>query len=635
MCGIAGWLGHCVEAAAVSQRLVQALHHRGPDSHGVRLWGEAALVHTRLSIIDLSPAGAQPMSNEDGTIWTVLNGEIYNHAELRHDLEGHGHRFRGRSDTEVLPHLYEEEGPAFVHRLRGMFGLAIYDSTKQLLVLARDRFGIKPVFYAQQGDQLVFASEINALLAVPEIDRRPDRQAVFDLAALFYIPAPQTFYRGIRALEPGQMLAAELALGRLSCRQNYYHTWTIAPDASISLEQAADRAEGLVGSAVRRQMESDVPLGALLSGGIDSSLVSCAAQESLDTPIRTFNVRFPDEAYDETWAALSVAAHIGSQHETLPLQAGEGCWEDVIGLLRHSGQPYADTSLFAANAVCRLIRSHVTVALSGDGGDEGFGGYSHYWELARIAQLQRFPVPLWTLAASVLKPLAQHGMFPRHVPAQLKELADADDTDILESLFTYVGRDEHAALCADGDSLPVRRLFERQWQHELPSAATRVEKLSARATEVNVRVTLANDFLFKVDTASMRESLEVRVPLLDEELFDFALSLPHALKVKARTGKRVLRELAHRKLPPAVANKAKMGFAIPVDTWLNQDFRGCLRDALLGRSCRLGEFFRPEAYIPLVKDFCDGRPHRHLSRREAYGRIIMLLSVQLALANPS
>lgn len=635
MCGLAGWLGRTAEAEIVSARLVHALHHRGPDSQGVKLWPEAALAHTRLSIIDLSPAGAQPMANEDRTIWVALNGEIYNHIELRHELEYRGHRFRGHSDTEVLPHLYEDEGPSFVCKLRGMFGFAIYDSAKQVLVLARDRFGIKPIFYAQQGERLAFASEINALLTMPEIDTRPDKQAVSDLAALFYIPAPETFYRGIRALEPGQMLTAEMRQGRLNCRLAHYHSWTVAPNNQISIGEAADRTDELVRAAVRRQMESDVPLGALLSGGIDSSLVSCAAQEALDQPIQTFNVQFPDKAYDETWAALSVAGHIGSHHNTLPLQAGDGCWDDVVGLLRHCGQPYADTSLFAANAVCRLIRQHVTVALSGDGGDEGFGGYSHYWELARIVQLQRFPVPLWTLAAGLLKPIARRGLVPRHVPAQLQGLAAADDVDILESLFTYMGRQEHAALCADIDAMPVRRLFEPQWQHQLSSGSARLERLSAHATEVNVRLTLANDFLFKVDIASMRESLEVRVPLLDEDLFDFALSLPHALKVRARTGKRVLRELALRKLPLAVARKEKMGFAIPVDTWLNQDFRSRLRETLLGPSCRLGEFFRPEAYEPLVESFCDGRSHRELSRREVYGRIVMLLSVQLALENPS
>ena len=518
MCGIAGWLGHCPDGQAIGQRLVEALRHRGPDGHGIQTWPEASLVHTRLSIIDLSAAGAQPMANEDQTIWTVLNGEIYNHKELRHDLEGCGHRFRGRSDTEILPHLYEQEGVSFVEKLRGMFALAIYDKIKQTLILVRDRFGIKPLFYAQHKDRLVFASEINALLKFPEIDKRPDKQAIFDLAALFYIPAPETFYRGIRALEPGEMLIAELNREQVRCRIKRYYSWTIAPDRRITLGHAADRAEELVTAAVRRQMESDVPLGALLSGGIDSSLVSAAAQGVFDRAIRTFNVRFPDKAYDETWAAVTVAEHIGSQNETLDLHDAEGSWEHVTNLLHHAGQPFADTSIFAANAVCRLIRQHVTVALSGDGGDEGFGGYSHYWEIARIAHLQRFPVSFWYAARSFLAPLANRGIIPHHIPLQLRDMAGAEDTDILQNLFSYLRQDEHAAICNDNESLPIRRLFDRQWEHQLPPGSSRLERLSGHATEVNIRLALANDFLFKVDTASMRESLEVRVIREGKEL---------------------------------------------------------------------------------------------------------------------
>lgn len=615
--------------------MVQLLHHRGPDGHGFRSWSEATLVHTRLSIIDLSPSGAQPMPNEDGTIWTVFNGEIYNHRELRRDLETRGHRFKGRSDTEILPHLYEEEGLSFVGKLRGMFALAIYDRRTQTLILARDRFGIKPLFYSQQKDRIVFASEIRALLEFPGIDKRPDKQAIYDFATLFYIPAPETFYRGIRTLQPGEILIAQLDHHQVRCKIQNYHRWTIAPDPRLTLTQAADQAEELVTAAVHRQMESDVPLGALLSGGIDSSLVSVAAQEALNGGIRTFNVRFPDKAYDETWAAVSVAKHIGSRHETLELHEAEGSWEHVTALLAQAGQPFADTSLFAVNAVCRLIRQHVTVALSGDGGDEGFGGYSHYWEIARIAHLQRVPVPFWYAATTLLAPLANMGIVPHRYPLQLMDLAGADDTAVLQNLFSYLRNDEHRALCRDRDMLPVRRLFERRWDHQLQSGSSRLDRLSAHATEVNVRLTLANDFLFKVDTASMRESLEVRVPMLDEDLFDFGLSLPHDLKVKHRTGKRVLREVARHKLPPPVAQKRKMGFALPVDTWLDADFRERLKDVLLGPSSKLPEFFRPEAYRPLVESFCNGRPHPRLSRRQSYGRVIMLLSVQLALANPS
>jgi asparagine synthase (glutamine-hydrolysing) len=435
-------------------------------------------------------------------------------------------------------------------------------------------------------------------------------------------------------LEPGQVLIANLNQNRVNSELRKFHHWEIAPDPELNLDEAVERAEELVAAAVERQMESDVPLGALLSGGIDSSLVSAAAQK-FNGGMRTFNVRFPDKAYDETWAALAVAKHIGSEHETLNVAAAEGTWDNATDLLKHAGQPFADTSLFAVNAVCGLIRRYVTVALSGDGGDEGFGGYSHYSEIAKILQLQRIPAPFWYAATGILAPLAYIGIVPSRIPLQLSDLVGADDTAVVQNLFSYVRTSEYEQIFRPDDVLPARRLFEPQWTCNVPNGNSRLERLSAHATEINIRLTLANDFLFKVDTASMRESLEVRVPMLDEDLFQFALTLPHELKVKNGTGKRILREIARRKLPLNVAEKPKMGFAIPVDTWLNQEFRDELKECLLGPGSRLPEFFRPEAYRPLVKSFCSGRSHAGLSRRESYGRIIMLLSVHLAIANPS
>src|SRR2546429_90538 len=243
MCGIAGWLGASADGKDPADRIVRALRHRGPDADGIKSWPQSTLVHTRLSIIDLTPAGAQPMANEDGTVWTVFNGEIYNHRELRRTLEKQGHVFRGPSDTEVLPHLYEEEGLDFVKKLRGMFALAIYDTRRHVLMLARDRFGIKPLFYAPSKDRFAFSSEIRALLGLPGIDTRPDRQAIYDFAALFYIPAPETFYNGIRALEPGEILNAQLKEGRVQWKTHIYHRWSITPDPGLTLKQAAERAE--------------------------------------------------------------------------------------------------------------------------------------------------------------------------------------------------------------------------------------------------------------------------------------------------------------------------------------------------------------------------------------------------------
>ncbi len=630
MCGIGGWIGHMDGGATIAASMRQALHHRGPDSYGVRALASAFLVHTRLSIIDRSESGAQPLPNEEGTVWTVFNGEIYNHRELRSDLERKGHQFKGHSDSEVIPHLYEEFGAGFVDHLRGMFAIAIYDTRSRTLILARDRFGIKPLFYAATKSNLAFASELRALLHVPGIDKRPDRQAVCDYVSLFYIPAPETFYRGIRAVQAGEILEATLQGDEVLWKTRQHWKGVIAPDQNMSMSEAVDRAETLIAAAVRRQLESEVPLGSLLSGGIDSSLVSVAAQRALSGKLSTFNVRFSDHLYDETGAALAVAKHIQSQHVTLNMDDGQGTWEHITGLLRHVGQPFADTSLFGVNAVSRVMRTHVTVALSGDGGDEAFGGYHQYWQLARISRMQRWPLLLKKCAAIGLRPLARLGLVPGHWPQRFSRLEEKGDSAIIHDLFSWVSEEEQRRLCIDFDKvLPVRRFFEPQWEHRLPCGALPVDKLSSLATEVNIRLTLPNDFLFKVDIASMKESLEIRVPMLDEELFDFGFTVPHHLKVKDRECKLVLRQIADRQLPSAVARKPKSGFGIPVDTWVANDFKVNLRESLLGSSSRLPEFFDPLAYKPIVEAFCEDRPCFGISRQGLYNRAIMLLSIQV------
>jgi asparagine synthase (glutamine-hydrolysing) len=387
----------------------------------------------------------------------------------------------------------------------------------------------------------------------------------------------------------------------------------------------------LLTEAVQRQLESDVPIASLLSGGIDSSLVSAAAQHALNGRLRTFNVRFSDKEYDETWAAVEAAKHIGSDHEILRMEDSQGTWDYVTDLLSHAGQPFADTSLFAVNAVCRLMRQHVTVALSGDGGDEGFGGYDFYWQIERIARWQRLPTTALRATSPCLVPLAMLGVVREQLPERLRQIAGADDTSTIQDLFCWIRSEEHARLCADATALPVRRLFEREWVHDLPRAATRLERLSAHTTEVNTRLMLPNDFLFKVDLASMKESLEVRVPMLDENLFAFGLSMPHRLKVSGRTCKRVLRYVASRRLPEKVARKPKLGFGIPVDTWVNADFKRSLKDTLMSRSSRLADVFAPAVYRPMIEAFCDGSPSPGISRQSLYQRAIMLLAVHLAL----
>ncbi len=647
MCGIAGWIGPMEDAPAVASRLGAALRHRGPDRLGQRIWDRAALVHTRLSIIDLSEAGAQPMCNEDATAWVAYNGEIYNHAAERRALEARGHRFRGRSDTEVLPHLYREFGAAFVTRLKGMFAFAMYDPPHETLLLARDRFGIKPLFYAlaPSGRHLMFASEIGALKHLAfDVDLTPDRQAISDYLALFCIPAPLTFYRGIRALPPGHLLEARWVHSRVEVNVRPFHTWTIAPQHRSGEQDAIDRADDLIQSAVSRQLESDVPLGALLSGGIDSSLVSAAAQAAMangsangNGSLHTYNVRFPDHDHDETSAATAVSAHIHSQHETLDLQSFRGTWEVVADLLQHAGQPFADTSIFAVNAVSRLMRQRVTTALSGDGGDEAFGGYPLYTQLDDVMRVRALPKSLIHLGATLLGPPARAGALPAQVPSRLRLLADADTVGVIQAFRTWIRTDEHARLSRLPDVDPVRRWFEPctpMWQHDLshlPPQASALEQLSALATEVDARLLLPNDMLFKVDIASMKESLEVRVPMLDEDLFAFGLTLPHALKTRSRQGKRVLRGVARRRLPHAIATKRKHGFTVPVDLWVTDDFKTQLRQTLLQEPTMLPEVIDPGVYRPWVTAFCEGGHLPGITREGLCQRTIMLLSLHLAL----
>jgi asparagine synthase (glutamine-hydrolysing) len=616
--------------------MLERLRHRGPDARGRKDFGAATLLHTRLSIIDLSATGEQPLCNEDGSIWVVFNGEIYNHRDLRQQLEQRGHQFRGKSDGEVLPHLYEEMGLDLLPRLKGMFSFSIWDERKGHLLLARDRFGIKPLFFAQGKDSLAFASEIPALLDLPGLDLGVDRQAVFDFAALTFIPAPQTFYRGIRSLCPGEVMVVDRR-SIAAARPTSFMRWSIVPDSSLSLEQATARAGELLQQAVTRQLEAEVPLGSLLSGGIDSSLASAVAAGALADGLHTFNVKFDDADYDETDAAVEVAHRIGSRHQTLSMPSDAGTWENVTSLLQHVGQPFADTSIFAVNAVCRRMREFVTVALSGDGGDEGYGGYQTYADLPRNNLVRAVPYPFRQIAAR-LSLRFRRNAFARRMGARLSELGPGDDTDLIALMLSWVRRPEHRALCRF-DGLPIRRHFERQWDHQLPRGSSAVERLSAHLTEVSIRLVQANDLLPKVDMASMRESLEVRVPMLDEDLFAFGLTLPHRLKVMGGTPKVVLRAIAERRLGNRIARKKKQGFGVPVDTWVDDAFRARLRDELLASTTRLDEHFEPTVYRPYLEAFAAGRPHDTVSRQGLYQRVIMLLSAHLALrpraAHPS
>jgi asparagine synthase (glutamine-hydrolysing) len=631
MCGIAGWIGHLEGSKAKAGQVAALLRHRGPDASGHKIWPHAGLVHTRLSIIDLSETGAQPMPNEDGMVWVVFNGEIYNHRDLRRDLEKRGHRFRGTSDTEVLVHLYEERGTEMLPMLRGMFAFGIMDLKADKLLVARDRFGIKPVFICEKDDLFAFASEIRSLKALASTPLSVDRQAVYDYAALFYIPAPATLYREFKAVLPGEFVEVSRDRGgRAHASHRRFHKWAVTIDRSLDLKKAVDIADGLVDQAVRRQLESDVPLGSLLSGGIDSSLVSDSAQKALSGPLQTFNVKFPDAGYDETWAATMVAEAIGSRHTVLEMNDFKGSWNHISDTLLHCGQPFADTSLFAVNAVCCAMRKHVTVALSGDGGDEGFSGYDSYKRLRLVELTQRLPGLAWDCAELAARLLARAGLVGSGRPERIVELSDKDDLALTESNFAAVHEAEHFLLCRDRNMLPVRRHFECQWHWDGLERDSRYERLFALAVEANVRLTLPNDFLFKVDAASMKESLEVRVPMLDEDLFAFGLSIPFRLRTSHSRGKLVLRKVAAKRFPATIAEKPKKGFGIPVDAWADPAFKLRLRDELFSLASMVSVFFEPAFCRPIVEAFSTDRRLPGISRSGVYQRVVMLFALHLA-----
>src|SRR5947207_134178 len=397
MCGLAGRF-HAAALApdpAWAGRADELLRHRGPDGAGRYADPQCELVHRRLALIDLSPRGAQPMTNEDGSVQVVYNGEIYNHADLRTALARRGHVFKSSSDTEVLVHLYEEEGANLVRALRGIFAFAIYDRTRRRLLLARDRYGVKPLFYAEQGGQWVFASEIKAIAALPGFRPELDRQACYDFLGLGYVPEPATGFANVAALAPGTIMLIDGGV-----RRTPFHRVRARPDVRWRLDGCVDEVSTALLGAVGSQSVADVPVAALLSGGIDSSLVVAARQRATGDATTTFNVRFPEASHDETPGAQAVAAHYGTRHVTVDLPEGALRAEAILDLLRHFDQPFADTSLIPTYWIARAVREQgIICTLSGDGGDEGFGGYPLFWRANALMRLKRLPP--WTTRAAV------------------------------------------------------------------------------------------------------------------------------------------------------------------------------------------------------------------------------------------
>ena len=632
MCGLAGRFDPeaLPPAPGWAEQASLRLEHRGPDGAGCFRDERCELIHRRLALIDLSPTGQQPMMNEDGSVVLVYNGEVYNHRELRQRLLAGGHAFRGTSDTECLVHLYEEKGERMVEDLRGIFAFALYDVRRRRLLLARDRYGVKPMFYSRHNGQWLFASEMKAILALPGFRPTLDRQACYDFLGMGYVPEPATGFNEISALPRGTVMV----ITPEGHRQQRYHLTAARPDPAKPLDATVEELERRLLEAVKAQSVADVPVAALLSGGIDSSLVTAAHRTGIGHETTTFNVRFPDPRMDETHVAKRVAEHCGTSHHVI--DGGERALDAdaLLGLFRHFDQPFADTSCIPMYWVSSAIRERgIICALSGDGGDEAFGGYARFWRANSLYAMMSAPAWLrWSMMAAgrSLAPLTRDWGRQLSKAAALAEQGRVDSAPLLAGLSNYLTeaqKDELVAAPARAGLEPNHRLFN----HYPVPAVRDLEELSQRITETLFSVSLPSDMLRKVDMMSMKASIEVRVPMLDEAIVDIGLSLPHALKTDGRQGKLVLRRLASRWLPGDVVNHPKHGFSIPLDVMVPASLYEAAGDYLLGGSSRI----RGVVNQPLVEGWLGefaaaraGSQGGEISRGGLYQRVMMLLSME-------
>jgi asparagine synthase (glutamine-hydrolysing) len=553
------------------------LRHRGPDDGGVWSDGPIGLGQRRLAIIDLSPTGHQPMSNEDGTVWITFNGEIYNHLELRADLERRGHHYRSTSDTETVLHLYEEHGRDCVTYLRGMFAFALWDSRQRHLLLARDRFGQKPLFYAETADGLTFASEIKSILQDPAISCDVDEVALHHYLTYGYVPAPWTAFCQIRKLPPASTLFWEG--GRISVER--YWTLRYTPKLEIGEEEAARQLLDLLREATRMRLMSEVPLGAFLSGGIDSSAVVVLMSEAMGEPVKTFSIGFDDQSFNELPYARRVAERYATDHhEFIVTPDALGV---LPGLVWAYGEPYADSSALPTYYVARETRRHVTVALNGDGGDEAFAGYERYLATRLAARYEQ--VPHW-LREGIIAPLVRHlpESTKRKDPLRrLKRFVLAMDTTPERRYAHWI------ILLSDLDK---ERLYTPEFRTRMAEmdSLTLLEKAYATADSpnfvertqfVDIQTYLPDDLLVKVDIATMIHSLEGRSPFLDHELAEFAARLPAGYKLRGRTSKYILKQALRNYLPESILHRDKQGFGMPVGRWFRRELRSVAYDVLL------------------------------------------------------
>ena len=613
MCGICGvfQLGgepRPVVSRPVLELMTDAMAHRGPDDRGVVHEPGIALGARRLSIIDVE-GGHQPFVTEDGTVWGAQNCEIYNHVELRRGLEARGHVFRSRCDTEVIPHLYEEHGPGFVERLSGKFAVSVFDAKEQRLVLGRDRLGVKPLYYVVADDRLAFASELKSLLASGVVDPELDAEAIDVFLTLGYFPAPRTPLVGVRKLLPGELLVAD----RNGVRTERYWSYP-QPEPGPTSAGAAYYAAGLLDrldEAVRRRLMSDVPVGAMLSGGLDSSLVVALMAKHSTTPVETFAVGFTDAGENELRDAQEVAALYGCEHHELALSLGDTV--DLEDLVWFMDEPVAELSALGFLELSELARKHVTVALSGQGADELFGGYRKHRVAALAERWRRLPKPLRSLAeagsalgGADLKRLAAALAADDHVSRQLAMSGHLD-----AGLRARLYRGPLAGLDGQATARAIGALVDEVGADVL-----------AGTLHVDAQLALPDVMLHYFDRCSMAHSLEARVPFLDHEVVEYAATIPSEFKVKGRETKHVLKLAARGIVPDHIVDKRKIGFfrgsAAP---WLRAQIGGATSSYLLDGEPRIGEIIDVAELRRLIES--DARAKRPAHTQLVLGALML------------
>ncbi len=601
MCGIAGIIGPDIKAdaeaaAGLIARMCGVISHRGPDDEGHYVTDEVAIGMRRLAIIDVA-TGRQPISNEDGSVWIVFNGEIYNHHELRRELIERGHQFTTRSDTETIVHLYEEEGERCVERLRGMFGLAIWDWRNRSLFLARDRAGKKPVHYALIGDTLVFGSEIKSLLQYSKLTREVNHEALSDYLSFGYIPDPLTAFKGIYKLPPGHTLTFRDRTIRT--RQywdfNYPEVSERNLGSGVTESDYIARLRELLAEAVRIRLESEVPLGAFLSGGIDSSTVVALMAREIGRPVQTFSIGFNESSFDELkYARLTAERYRTDHHEFIVTPEIARIVEEIVW---HHDEPFADVSSIPTYIVSKMAREHVTVVLSGDGGDEVFGGYERYIIEEQRRRYEHIPGFIRRNLLLNLSRALPHGAYGKRFLGNIALDAGPRYVDNIayfneEAKRNLLSPELWRALEGYSSATAFERLYAA------PSSGSRVDHLMY----LDSKTYLPGDILVKVDRMSMAHSIETRAPLLDHKLIEYAQTIPSSFKLRDLETKYIFKQAVLDLVPPEIIDRPKKGFDVPIRHWFNHELREMLDDILTDSRTRSRGYFNHDAVIRILND---------------------------------